>query len=224
MSESSSRSSSGMRRISPRSIAISCSNPSRSLLAARYPEEPMDRASATIPASPATTTVWPAASPPPAIACWAPTIPATSPKLAVRPSLNPYTRFRRKPPAPVLCHGSPLPPCTSPARLPAWAFDSRASVSAGGAAAPPRGSRDIARHPLTSPAPPPVRGGGREGRRPDRAAAPRHDPGAAARRGRRDLVSLLRQKPPPGRNVPVLYFGQVPVDTRPGGVEIGKRT
>jgi hypothetical protein len=35
---------------------ISCSKTSRSLFAARYPDEPIDSASATMPASPATTT------------------------------------------------------------------------------------------------------------------------------------------------------------------------
>src|SRR5213079_653393 len=40
----------------------------------------------------------------------APITPATSPKFAVNPSLKPYTTLRRKPPDPVLCHGSaPLP-------------------------------------------------------------------------------------------------------------------
>ena len=43
-----------MSRISSFSIAISCSNTSRSLLAARYPDEPIDSASATMPARPAT--------------------------------------------------------------------------------------------------------------------------------------------------------------------------
>src|SRR5438309_484830 len=39
-----------------------------------------------------------------------PITPATSPKFAVSPSLNPYTTLRRNPPDAVLCHGSaPLP-------------------------------------------------------------------------------------------------------------------
>ena len=45
----------------------------------------MESASAIMPASPATTTVWLAIS---RLPC-APIIPATRPKLAVRPSLNP---------------------------------------------------------------------------------------------------------------------------------------
>ena len=74
-----------MSRISSRSMAISCSNTSRSLLAARYPEAPIESASAIAPAMPATTTVWLAISRLP----WAPIMPATRPKLAVSPSLNP---------------------------------------------------------------------------------------------------------------------------------------
>jgi hypothetical protein len=45
----------------------------------------MDKASAAIPAMPATTTAWLAMSRPPC----APIMPATRPKFAVRPSLNP---------------------------------------------------------------------------------------------------------------------------------------
>ena len=45
------------------------------------------------------------------------------------PSLKPYTTFRRKPPAPVRCHGSPLRPAIVFSVV-ACSADSRASVSA----------------------------------------------------------------------------------------------
>ena len=76
-----------MRRISSCSIAISWAYTSCSLLAARYPEAPIERASAIIPAIPETSTMCGAAA--------APNTPATRPKFAVRPSLKPYTTFRR---------------------------------------------------------------------------------------------------------------------------------
>ncbi len=58
----------------------------------------------------------------------APITPATSPKFAVSPSLNPYTRLRRKPPDSVLCHGSGGWPVKS-ASVSACAADSFASLS-----------------------------------------------------------------------------------------------
>src|SRR5579884_3004424 len=59
----------------------------------------------------------------------APRTPITRPKLAVRPSLNPYTAFRRKPPEAILCQGSPSVPRSSP-RRPACSADSRARARA----------------------------------------------------------------------------------------------
>src|SRR5438093_7555006 len=56
----------------------------------------------------------------------APITPATSPKLAVSPSLKPYTTLRKNPPEPVLCHGSAPLPARS-ASVPACAADSLAS-------------------------------------------------------------------------------------------------
>ena len=61
--------------------------------------------------------------------------PATRPKFAVRPSLNPYTTLRRNPPDSVRCHGSALFPLM-PASSLACSADSRASSSA----SPPPGA------------------------------------------------------------------------------------
>src|SRR5438132_10344683 len=58
----------------------------------------------------------------------APITPATSPKFAVSPSLNPYTTLRRNPPDPVLCQGSAARPAR-PASVSACAADSLASLS-----------------------------------------------------------------------------------------------
>src|ERR1041384_7131886 len=97
-----------MMRISSFSMAISWSYTSCSLLAARYPDAPIESASAIMPASPESSTMCGVTA--------APITPATRPKLAVRPSLNPYTTLRRNPPDPVLCHGSAPPPPARRAR------------------------------------------------------------------------------------------------------------
>ena len=58
----------------------------------------------------------------------APITPATRPKFAVSPSLNPYTTLRRNPPDSVRCQGSAFFPA-SPASVSACAADSFASVN-----------------------------------------------------------------------------------------------
>ena len=80
----------------------------------------MESASAIMPARPETSTMCGATA--------APSTPATSPKLAVRPSLKPYTTLRRKPPEPVRCQGSLARPASF-ASVSACAADSLARVS-----------------------------------------------------------------------------------------------
>ena len=65
----------------------------------------MDSESAMSPATPATITAWL-----PDVTADAPIMPATRPKLAVSPSLKPYTTLRRKPPDSVAVPGLALAP------------------------------------------------------------------------------------------------------------------
>ena len=159
------------------------------------------------PATPATTMAWCCAT------AVAPMTPATRPKFAVSPSLNPYTTLRRKPPDSVRCHGSALFPLM-PASSLACSADSRASSSA----SPPPGAPrrrplvkvQVALH-LASFLAEEVR---KQEARPEPPPQPCEQPSARGGTERPRRVTQLGEQLRPDLDVSVFDRGEACVDVR----------